>query len=245
MNNKQLTEKVALVTGASRGIGKSIAIALAGAGASVIVNYHNNKDSAIEVVKEITESGGKAIAVQADVANAESVIDLFNLAKTHFGVVDILVNNAAIDQVKKSEELTIEDWNETLQTNLTSCFLTIQAALPYMKEKKYGRIINISSTAAQTGGVIGPHYTASKAGIIGLTHSYASLLAADGITVNAIAPALIETDMIYNNPNIKPDLLPVKRFGKPDEVAMVALMLACNGYITGQTLNVNGGLYMG
>jgi 3-oxoacyl-[acyl-carrier protein] reductase len=116
--------------------------------------------------------------------------------------------------------------------------------LPGMRSRKWGRIINLSSVAAHTGGVIGPHYAASKGGINGLTHSYASLLATEGITVNAIAPALVETDMIRHNPKITPDLLPVKRFGLPEEVAQVALMLAQNGYITGQTINVDGGMYM-
>jgi 3-oxoacyl-[acyl-carrier protein] reductase len=131
-----------------------------------------------------------------------------------------------------------------LDVNLKSVFLVTQAALPSMRAVKWGRIINLSSVAAQTGGVIGPHYAASKAGIIGLTHSYAALLAKEGITVNAIAPALIETDMIRDNPRATPALIPVGRFGTVEEVADVVVTLATNGYITGQTINVNGGWYM-
>ena len=131
-----------------------------------------------------------------------------------------------------------------IAVNLTSCFILTQAVLPAMRRRKWGRIINLSSVAAQVGGVVGPHYAASKAGIIGLTHAYASRLAREGITVNAIAPALIETEMVTSNLGARPDLIPVGRFGLPAETAAVALMLAQNGYITGQTISVNGGWYM-
>ena len=160
------------------------------------------------------------------------------------GAVAILVNNAGIARARAWQEITEADWDETMAVNLKSVFLVTQAVLPNMRAAKWGRIINISSTAAQVGGVIGPHYTASKAGILGLTHSYASLLTKDGITVNAIAPALIETEMIASNPNIRPELIPIGRFGTSEEVAEIAVMLARNAYITGQTMNVNGGLYM-
>ena len=133
---------------------------------------------------------------------------------------------------------------QPIATNLTSAFLVTQAVLPRMRASRWGRIINVSSVAAQLGGVVGPHYAASKAGMHGMTHAYAALLAKEGITANAIAPALIETAMIANNPKAKPDLIPVGRFGAADEVAAVAVMLARNGYITGQTINVNGGWYM-
>ena len=173
-----------------------------------------------------------------------AVHSLFKRIEETFGTVDILVNNAGINPSKPLEKLTIEDWQQTVTVNLTSVFIVTQAAVPAMIEKGFGRIINISSIAAETGGVIGPHYAASKAGMIGLTHSYASMLAKHGITANAIAPALIETEMIKNNPNIKADLIPIKRFGQPKEVADVVLLLASNGYINGQTINVNGGWYM-
>ncbi|MBS7563476.1 3-oxoacyl-ACP reductase FabG [Mucilaginibacter sp. Bleaf8] len=244
MNQSKLTGKIALVTGGSRGIGKSIARILAAAGAFVIVNYNTNRKNAEDIVEEISNKGGKAIALQADVSNAQAVDGLFKSIEEQVGSIDILVNNAGVAPVKPHEDISPNDWEEVLNINLTSAFLTIKAAIPAMKQKQYGRIINISSVAAQTGGVIGPHYAASKAGMLGLTHSYASLLAAHGITVNAIAPALVETDMIKDNEKITPELLPVKRFGQPEEVADVALLLACNGYVSGQTINVNGGMHM-
>ena len=128
--------------------------------------------------------------------------------------------------------------------NLTSCFLATQAVLPGMRARRWGRIVNVSSVAAQAGSIVGPHYAASKAGMLGLTRGYARLLAKEGITVNAIAPALIDTDMVTSNPNAKVELIPVGRFGAVEEVSDVAVMLAGNGYITGQTINVNGGWYM-
>ncbi len=164
--------------------------------------------------------------------------------ESQLGPVAILVNNAGITRPQPIDEITEQDWDEVLAVNLKSVFLVTQAVLPGMRAAKWGRIINLSSVAAQTGGVIGPHYAASKAGIQGLTHSYAALLAKEGITVNAIAPALIETDMMRDNPRATPALIPVGRFGTVDEVADVVVMLATNGYITGQTINVNGGWYM-
>ena len=142
------------------------------------------------------------------------------------------------------DQINEQDWDEVLAVNLKSVFLVTQAVPPSMRVAKWGRIINLSSVAAQTGGVIGPHYAASKADILGLTHSYAALLAKEGITVNAIAPALIETDRMRDNPRARPDLIPMGRFGTVDEVADVVVMLAAYGYITGQTINVNGGWYM-
>jgi 3-oxoacyl-[acyl-carrier protein] reductase len=197
------------------------------------------------VVAAIEGIGGKAFAIQADVSKPDDIQALFDQATKAAGTIDIVVNNAAINPVKTLEEVTLQDFQQALDTNLTSAFLITQLAIPGMIKNGFGRIINLSSVAAQLGGVIGPHYAASKAGLIGLTHSYASLLAKYGnITANAIAPALIETDMIKGNPNIKPTLIPVGRFGLPEEVASVVLLLAGNGYITGQTFNVNGGWYM-
>jgi 3-oxoacyl-[acyl-carrier protein] reductase len=244
METQKLSGKTALITGAGKGIGKSIARCLAGAGATVIINYNISKDSAETLANEINHSGGKAIAIQANLHDANDVTNLFKQIHDHIGDIDILVNNAGIAKPQNPEDISVDDWSEVLNINLTSAFLTIQAAVPGMKLKNYGRIINISSVAAQTGGVIGPHYAASKAGMLGLTHSYAALLAKYGITVNTIAPALVETDMIRNNDKISPDLIPLKRYGQPEEVADVALLLACNGYVSGQTINVNGGMYM-
>jgi 3-oxoacyl-[acyl-carrier protein] reductase len=157
--------------------------------------------------------------------------------------VEILVNNAGIARPQPIEEITERDWNELIATNLTSCFLVSQAALPGMRARRWGRIINVSSVAAQVGGVVGPHCAASKAGMHGLTHFYAQALAKEGITANTVAPALIETEMVTANLNARPDRIPIGRFGRTDECAEVAVMLARNGYITGQTINVNGGWY--
>jgi 3-oxoacyl-[acyl-carrier protein] reductase len=182
--------------------------------------------------------------VGADVSVAEEVDRLVADVEDRLGPVAILVNNAGIVRPQGVEEVTERDWDELLAANLKSAFLLTQAVLPGMRSAGWGRVINISSVAAQLGGVVGPHYAASKAGLLGLTHSYASLLAEEGITVNAIAPALVETEMVTDNLNASPDPIPLGRFGTPEEVAEVALMLARNAYITGQTLNVNGGWYM-
>jgi 3-oxoacyl-[acyl-carrier protein] reductase len=239
-----LAGRVALVTGASKGIGQHIARTLAAHGARVAVHYNTDQAGAQQVVAQIRQVGGDAFAVQGDVANAAAVQRLFDEVRRQAGHVTVLVNNAGINPVQPLLEITLEDWQRVLTTNLTSAFLLTQTALPGMIAAKFGRIIMLSSIAAQTGGVIGPHYAASKAGLIGLTHSYAKLLAGRNITANAVAPALIETDMIKNNPNITPDLIPLKRFGQPQEVADAVLLLATNGYISGQTLNLNGGWHM-
>ena len=244
MVQKFAENKIALVTGAASGIGKVIAIALAEAGAKVVINFHKRTEEAKKLEEGIRIQGGYAKAIQADVSDEAAVQSLFNNIKDSFGPVDIIVNNAGINPSKPLEQITLSDWQQTVSINLTSAFLVTQAAVPAMIEKGFGRIINISSIAAQTGGIIGPHYAASKAGLIGLTHSYASLLAKHNITANAIAPALIDTEMIQNKPNIKPDLIPLKRFGQPEEVSEVVLLLVKNGYISGQTINVNGGWYM-
>jgi len=241
MSSINLNGQVALVTGGSRGIGKAIALALGATGAKVMVNYHSQGEAADEVVNLIQEGGGSARAIQADVSSEEAV----NRLLEDCDAIDILINNAGINISKPFAELTADDFNRTIRNNLTSAFMLTSAVLPKMIRKQYGRIINISSVAAQTGGVIGPHYAASKAGLLGLTHSYASILAPHkNITVNAIAPALIETDMIKDNPKIKPELIPIGRFGKAGEIADIVLMLVNNGYITGQTINANGGMYM-
>jgi 3-oxoacyl-[acyl-carrier protein] reductase len=231
-----LKGRTALVTGGSRGIGRASSIALAKAGCDVAVNYRHAEDRAAEVVREILELGRRAVAIQADVSSGDDVERLVAEVRAQLGQVDILVNNAGINPAKPLDELTLDDWNATLAANLTSAFLLTQAVIAGMREKRWGRVIMLSSIAAQTGGVIGPHYAASKAGMLGLVHSYANLLVKDGITANAVAPALIETDMIQGNPKIQPTLLPVGRFGTADEVAQVVVLLAENGYITGQTI---------
>jgi 3-oxoacyl-[acyl-carrier protein] reductase len=188
--------------------------------------------------------GRKAIAVQADVSVAADVRRMVAEVEANLGGIDILVNNAAIAHPHKLEEITEAEWDQVLTVNLKSVFLVTQAVVGGMRQRRRGRIINLSSVAAQTGGAVGAHYAASKAGIIGLTHSCASSLIRDGITVNAIAPALIETDMVASNPNANPNLIPMGHFGSVEDVAAVAVMLALNDYMTGQTISVNGGWYM-
>ena len=239
-----LKNRVALVTGGSRGIGAGIAVALATAGAAVAVNYREQGAAAQSVCAEIASLGRKAIAVQADVSRAQEITRMVSELESSLGPVDILVNNAAIAKPRPFEEITETEWDEILRVNLKSVFLVTQAVIAGMRKRKWGRIINLSSVAAQTGGAVGAHYAASKAGIIGLTHSCASSFIKDGITVNAIAPALIETDMVTSNPNASPRLIPMGHFGKVDDVASIVVMLASNEYITGQTISVNGGWYM-
>jgi 3-oxoacyl-[acyl-carrier protein] reductase len=239
-----LNGKVALVTGASRGIGREIVLALADAGCSVAAAYNKDQAGADDVVATIRQRGGRAVALSGNLADPQVAASMVRETENHLGGIDILVNNAGINPSRSLEQLTAEDWEETIRVNLGSAFHMIQAVLPGLRERKWGRIITLSSIAAQLGGVIGPHYAASKAGLIGLAHYYAAALAKEGITSNAIAPALIETDMLKGNSAITPTLIPIGRFGQTDEVASVVVMLASNGYITGQTINVNGGWYM-
>lgn len=239
-----LQKRVALVTGASRGIGAGISLALAKAGADVAVNYRSRADAAKDVCERIMTAGRRAIPVRADVSRSADVKRMVAEVERALGSIDILVNNAAIARPRKLEDISEGEWDEILAVNLKSVFLVTQAVIAGMRERKWGRIINLSSVAAQTGGAVGAHYAASKAGIIGLTHSCASAFVKEGITVNAIAPALIETDMVTSNPNASPNLIPMGHFGKVDDVASLAVMLATNEYITGQTISVNGGWYM-
>lgn len=241
---QELEGKVALVTGGSRGIGAAPAIALARAGTHVAVNYRSHNEEADKVSSTIRAAGRRAISVHADVSDSAAVRNMISRIQSELGPVHIVVNNAGIARPQPIDEITEADWDELIAVNLKSAFLVTQAVLPQMRRARWGRIINMSSVAAQFGGVVGPHYAASKAGMIGLTHSYANLLAKEGVTVNAIAPALIETDMVTSNLKARPELIPVGRFGGVEEVAEVVVMLAANGYITGQTINVNGGWYM-
>jgi 3-oxoacyl-[acyl-carrier protein] reductase len=240
----QLTGKVALVTGGGRGIGRAVSVALARAGCDVAVNYRERRDEAESAVQEIQKLGRRAAAIQADVSRGADVAQLVSTAESQLGPIEILVNNAGKIAIQSVEQMTEESWNDMIASNLTSCFLVTQAVLPGMRERHWGRIINMSSVAAQAGSIVGVHYAASKAGMLGLTRSYARVLAKEGITVNAITPALVATEMVTSNPVAKPDMIPVGRFGDIEEVADVALMLAGNAYITGQTINVNGGYYM-
>lgn len=240
-----LSGKVALVTGGSRGIGAASAIALAKAGCDVAVNYRTRGDDAEVVCQQMRAAGRRAIAVCADIARTREAQKMAAVVASQLGPISILVNNAGVARVQKIEDITEEDWDEIIDVNLKSTFMVTQAVLPGMRTQQWGRIINLSSVAAQTGGVVGPHYAASKAGMLGLTRSLANLLVKEGITVNAIAPALIATEMVTSNPLAKPEIIPVGRFGDVDDVSSVVVLLSQNGYITGQTINVNGGWYFG
>jgi 3-oxoacyl-[acyl-carrier protein] reductase len=239
-----LENQIALVTGGNRGIGRAISVALAAAGADVIVNFQQRAQEASGVAAEIQKLGRRCAVIKADVSRSGDVDRLVTTGEKELGGITILVNNAGIARPQPIEEITEADWDDLIDINLKSCFLVTQRVLPGMRARRYGRIINISSVAALTGGVVGPHYAASKAGMLGLTRSYASRLAKEGITVNAIAPALIDTEMVRANLNATPDRIPVGRFGTAEEVAEVAVMIAGNGYLTGQTIHLNGGWYM-
>jgi len=237
-----LKGKVALITGSSGGIGKGAAIELAKSGASVVINYIADKSAAESVLKEINSGGGRACIIQADVSKPGDVERLVIESAHTFGDIDILINNAGIAKIQSFEKVSESDWDEIIRVNLKSVFLVTNAVLPTMRKRRWGRIVNISSVAAHTGGLVSPQYTASKAGIIGLTRYYANVLVRERITVNAVAPALIETDMLKNT-KIDPKLIPLGRFGTIDEVVSAVMFLVQNGFVTGQTIDVNGGLY--
>ncbi len=242
--SSSLRDKVALVTGGDRGIGKSIALGLAAAGAHVAINHRVGEEGALGVVREIEALGGHAIAVRADVSSPSEIDGMHEAVRRELGAVDILVNNAGIARALPLEAIHLATWDTTFAVNLRAAFILSSAVIPEMRARKWGRLIYISSTASRVGGIVGPHYAASKAGLEGLMHSYASLLAREGITANAIAPALIETEMIAGNHAAVPEKLPVGRLGAPDEVADVVVAVASNAFITGQTIQVNGGIYM-
>jgi 3-oxoacyl-[acyl-carrier protein] reductase len=237
-----LTKRVALVTGGSRGIGRAVAISLAEAGAAVGVNYREKSAEAEAVAKAIRDKGGRAVAIAADVSKTAEVARMVAAVERELGPVDVLVNNAGIGIIRSVEDLTEEDFDVTIAVNLKSVFLCTQAVIPGMRQRKWGRIVNISSGAARGAGGIGPHYNASKAGMEGLTRGYAARLVKDGITVNAVAPSLIETDMVKAGLASSPARIPLGRFGTPEECADIVLMLAGNGYMTGQTVALSGGM---
>jgi 3-oxoacyl-[acyl-carrier protein] reductase len=239
-----LKGKVGLVTGGSRGIGAAVALALAGAGADLAINYRARSEDAEKVCAEIRTLGRRVLGIQADVSQSDQVKRMVAQIERELGAVQILVNNAGMARQIRLEDIAEADWDEHINVNLKSAFLVTQAVLPQMRALRWGRIINISSTAAQTGGLVGPHYAASKAGMLGLAHSYAALLAKEGITANTVCPALVETEMLRANPRATSSVIPIGRFGAVEEVASVVLMLADNAYMTGQTVNANGGWYM-
>jgi 3-oxoacyl-[acyl-carrier protein] reductase len=238
-----LSGRVALVTGAGRGIGKAIALILAEAGADVAVNYRERADAAAATADAIRRLGRRAAAVQADVSLAAEVTALVETVAGELGPIDILINNAGIAEPCTIEELTEEQFDRTLAMNLKSAFLCSQAVLPGMRSRGFGRIVNVSSGAARGAGVVGVHYNASKAGMEGLTRGYAARVVQDGVTVNAVAPSLIVTEMIKPHRSANVARIPVGRLGTVEEIASVVLMVVGNAYITGQTVAANGGLH--
>ena len=236
-----LKGRIALVTGGSRGIGAAIAAVLAQAGAAVAVNYRQRATEAEAVVAGISSKGGRAIAHPADVSQAAAVASMIDHVTSALGPIDILVNNAGIAIVRSVDDLSEAEFDQTISVNLKSAFLCTQAVLPAMCAKKWGRIVNISSGAARGAGAIGVHYNASKAGMEGLTRGYAARLVKEGITVNAVAPSLIETDMMKGRADLA-SRIPLGRLGRSDEVAQAVLMVLGNDYMTGQTIMLNGGM---
>jgi 3-oxoacyl-[acyl-carrier protein] reductase len=240
-----LDGRIALVTGGGRGIGRAISLALAEAGCDLAISYVEHEGTAASTAEDIRRAGRRVVIVKADVSRADDVARLVSTVESELGPIGILVNNAGRVRVETIEQMTEASWNDAISVNLTSVFLMTQAVLPGMRARKWGRIINLTSVAGQAGSMLAVHYAAAKAGVIGATRSYARLLAKEGVTVNAIAPALIATEMVRANPNIKPDMIPMGRFGEVGECGSIAVLLATNAFMTGQTIGVNGGLYLG
>jgi 3-oxoacyl-(acyl-carrier-protein) reductase len=244
-----LQEAVVVVTGASRGLGRAIAEELGRNGAKVVVNYSRSKEPAEELVQEISENGGEAIAVQADVSDPEQAQSLIDQTIERFRRVDVLVNNAGINVDRTLKKLSVEDWDKVIQVDLNSAFYTVHAALPHMMEQGGGKIINMSSFVGEAGNIGQANYSAAKAGLLGFTKTAAKELARYGITVNSICPGFIETDMVASIPDEARDKLlktvPLGRFGQPEEIARAVRFLVEDGdYITGQALDINGGVYI-
>ena len=245
-----LAGAVVVVTGAGRGIGRTIAEELGQGGATVVVNYAQSKGPAEELVRQLREHGSpQAVAIQADVADAAQAARLIEETVQQFGRIDVLVNNAGITIDRSMKNLSVEDWNTVIQVDLNSCFYTVKAAFPHFMKQNGGKIINISSFVGQAGNFGQANYAAAKSGIIGFTKTAALELARYNVTVNAVCPGFIETDMFANVPEKAKEAIlkriPLGRTGKPREVARSVRYLIVDGdYITGQTLNINGGIYM-
>jgi 3-oxoacyl-(acyl-carrier-protein) reductase len=245
----RLTGKTALVTGASRGIGRAIALELAQAGARVALNYQNNDAKAQAVADEIVKAGGLAMLVKANVGNSQEARAMVKQVASEFGRLDVLVNNAGITRDASLRKMTDEQWEEVIKTNLCGYFYCTSAAIPVMVEQKFGRIINVSSMNGQIPAFGQANYSASKGGVIAFTRTAALELAKSGITVNTVSPGFTETDMFAEIPEKIQDQIktriPMGRFGKPEEIAKAVVFLVSDGdYITGQQINVNGGAFM-
>jgi 3-oxoacyl-[acyl-carrier protein] reductase len=248
LQTERLREQVAIVTGASRGIGRAVALALAAEGATVVVNYASSSQAADSVVAEITAMGCPAIALQADVAQTEQVDTLVNTVMDKWGRIDVLVNNAGIARDTLLLRMKLEDWQAVIDLNLTGVFLCTKAVSKVMLKQRSGRIINLTSIVGEIGNPGQANYSAAKAGVIGFTKTVAKEFAPRGITVNAVAPGFIATDMTAD---LKSDdllkFIPLGRYGQPEEVAGLIRFLAADAaaaYITGQTINVDGGMVM-
>jgi 3-oxoacyl-[acyl-carrier protein] reductase len=239
-----LAGRVALVTGGSGGIGHAVVHRLAAAGVAVAVGYGRGRDAAENTATEITEAGGRAAAIGADLRRPDGPGELVSAAENALGPVDILVSNAGLGRTQRLDEVTVADFDEVLAVNLRAPFLLAQRTLPGMTERGFGRMLFMSSVAAFTGGIVGPHYAASKAGLHGLIHFLASRVAAAGVTVNGLAPALItQTGMLPGDPDELRRQIPVGRLGRPDEVADLAFTMLRNAYLTNQVISLDGGLY--
>jgi 3-oxoacyl-[acyl-carrier protein] reductase len=239
-----LTNKVALITGASGGIGQAIARRLAASGASVALSYNAHAEPAQKLADELVDSGASALAVGADLSRPDAPAELLAEIEPQLGAVDVLVPAAGLGRVQSFEEVSLEDFDEMIAVNLRAPFLLAQRTLPGMAARGFGRVLFVSSVAGFTGGVVAPHYAASKAGLHGLTHFLARRVAGNGVTVNAIAPALITgTMMLPGDPEELRSRVPVGRLGKPDEVADLAMAILRNGYMTSQVVSVDGGMY--
>jgi len=244
MTEREFAGRVALVTGGSGGIGAELSRRLAAAGAAVAVHYAANRGAAEDVVADIAGSGGRATAIGADLRAADTAEQLVGSVERELGPVDVLAANAGLSRPASWEDVDAAAFDETLAVNLRAPYLLARRSLPGMRERRFGRVLFTSSVAGLTGGIVGPHYASSKAGLHGLAHFLAARVAADGVTVNAIAPALIEqTGMLPGDPGALSERVPVGRLGRPGEVADLAMAVLRNGYVTNQVISVDGGIH--